>query len=383
MRIGIDCRTILNPAGGEFAGIGHYTDSLVRALAQEYPTDEFVLFFDNMISPQSVTSFSTYRNAKLVLLAGSQYRRFLPFVYSHLVVAALIAREQLDVFHGPAYTIPLGYNKPSVVTVHDLAIYQHPEWFREESGFAQKVLVPTSLRRARQVIAVSEATAKQIKNVFPEVAQKTQVVYEGVDQLVSVSTEVIGRVKEKFKIADRFLFFVGTIEPRKNIERLVKAFSQWKTEHVKESEGVQLVIAGGRGWKNENVFTAIDTSPYKNEIKVIGYISAEEKQALMQGCTVFVFPSLWEGFGLPVLEAAAAGAVVLTSRVSALPEVGGKGAYYVEPEHIGSIKNGIAELMSDEALREKLRTAAQKNAEQFTWKKVAQETMECYKKAVQ
>lgn len=365
MHIGIDCRTILNPRGGEFAGVGHYTQNLVTHLVEQYPHDDFVLFANE--TTDALAKIAKNSNVRIVHFPLQRSRRFLPLVYSHGVVARTIAGQKLDVFHGPANSIPLAYSGPSVVTVHDLAIYSHPEWFRKESPFSQKILVPQSLKKSRAIIAVSQSTADEVQRLFNVLKEKIQVVYEG-------------GVKNKPTLFERRtnneILFVGTLEPRKNLIRLVKAFEQLPdTQYT-------LILAGKSGWNNEELVETIAQSSAANRIQLRGYISAEEKIRLMQKCAVFVFPSLWEGFGLPVLEAMSVGAPVLTSNISALPEIGGDAVYYCDPNSIQSIQDGLQQLLDDEQLRQKLSKKARQRAEQFSWQRCAQETYNVYKSIV-
>lgn len=380
MRIGIDCRTMLNPAGGERAGVGHYTSALVNALLAYAPAaqDEFVLFVDHQMPAQVMQEYTKRANVQVVRLPFSRYKRYLPFAYSHYFVAKVLEKQRLDIFHSPAYGIPLGYSRPAVVTIHDLAIYRHPEWFRDESGFSQKVLVPQSVRKAAKVIAVSRATEKMITQLFRVPDSRIALIYEGFTREARIPVARRAEIREQFGIRDRFLFFIGTIEPRKNLERLVKAFDQFMNEHHRRFRDLQLVIAGGRGWKYDQVFRTISRARWSGNIRVIGYVTHEEKVALMQSCTAFVFPSLWEGFGLPVLEAASMGVPVLTSKISSLPEVGGPGALYVNPRNILSIQQGIATLMRSPVRCAQLGAAGRTHARKFSWKHCAKETYDCY-----
>lgn len=381
MRIGIDCRI-----SDESSGVGHYTLHLVRNLAATCPSDQFVLFFYSDAPAELLETFSRFQHVRCVRLRSSRYRRFLPFIYSHVVVPLLFMKERLDLFHAPANVLPLLTallsRRPSVVTVHDLAIYEHPEWFRKESGFSQRVLVPLSLKKATRILAVSQATAAQITSRFPFAQKKIDVIHEGVDAHECVSDERVTEIKNALQLPERFLLFVGTVEPRKNLARLITAFDEWKTECAHGNEDVVLVIAGRMGWKVDTAIAAAETATWKQSIRFVGHVTEEQKRALMQACTVFVFPSMWEGFGLPVLEAAASGAPVLTSRVSALPEVCGDAAVYVDPEHISSIKQGVAQFMGDAQLRRSLRQKGMSRAAASTWKTVATKTRECYTEAV-
>lgn len=370
---------MLNPKGGERAGVGHYTTALVTALLQRYSKEEFVLFFDHHMDKSVVDGFAKRTNVQTVLFPLSAYKRYLPFGYSHVVTAHALRAQQLDVFHSPAYVLPLSYTRPSVVTIHDLAIYKHPSWFPPRQFFSRSVVVPRSVKRASAVIAVSQATAQAVRSEFAVPSEKVHVVYEGCTRGPRTSNALQQAVRDRYKIGDQFLLFVGTVEPRKNLVNLVKAFDQYKDAQYPRSAHVQLVIAGAKGWRHEPIFRAIARAKWSSHIRVIGYVTAEEKMALLDSCLFFVFPSLWEGFGLPVLEAASRGVPVLTSSVSSLPEVGGAGALYVQPDRIRSIQEGIQTLMRSASKRESLGRKGKEHATTFTWARAAQQTMEVYR----
>jgi len=314
MRIGIDCRTILNPNGGEKAGVGHYTSGLVRALIKIGKQHEFVLFFHDRTA--DIFSFEG-ANVRHVFMPLGRARRYLPYIYSHILTSVAFQEEQLDVLHVPATNLPLHYPGASVVTVHDLAIYPHPEWFPSGQAFSTRICVPRSLKRASRIIAVSKATKKDAIELFNISPDKIRVIPEGIEPPQQITERDIDAVKQKFHIPGRYIFFIGTIEPRKNLARLIKAFD------ALDDPGLTLVIAGAKGWKYEESMRAMGEAAKSSQIRYVGYVRPKEKWALYSSASCFAFPSLYEGFGLPVLEARAAGIPVVTSNVSSLPEVAG------------------------------------------------------------
>jgi glycosyltransferase involved in cell wall biosynthesis len=374
MRIGIDCRTILNPGQGEGAGVGHYTHYLVKNLIEVDKKNEYVLFFDS-----SVTHLERFQreNTKIRQFPFSQYRRFLPFTYSHLLISAALNRERLDLFHAPANIIPLGYTRPAVVTVHDLAIYQNPAWFPTQI-LSTRLLVPQSLKRAHAVIAVSESTAKDLRDLFNVPPTKLTVIHEGVDINPLPEPEPVN-VVHKFNLPANYLFFVGTLEPRKNIVRLIQAYADLRSRNASVG-AIPLIIAGKKGWKSDEIFETIESLKIGDSVKYIGYITKNEKLALIKGARAFVFPSEYEGFGLPVLEALALGTPVLTSNLSSLPEVTGGAAVMVDPEDTNAILKGLDRIMFDEPLRQDLRAHGLEHVKRFTWEKVALRTIALYEK---
>ncbi len=401
MRIGIDCRTILNPGYGEGAGIGHYTYYLVKNLLELDKKNRYILFFDSLLSREAAREIiSVAPNAETKFFPFHRYKHYLPIAFSHILVAAALDKEKLDIFHSPAYTLPLAYKGKSVVTVHDLAIYKHPEWFPSKflagQEFSKKILVPKSLKKASRIIAVSKNTKKDIAEIFKIKPDKVDVVYEGVEfkNLPSKDDDVCGsegkicpkNIKSKYGLKEDYILFLGTVEPRKNIAALVRAFCGLAANNKAIGEKYQLVLAGAKGWKYKKIFLEIEKCNKilggKNKIKYIGYIPGQEKFSLISYASCFVFPSLYEGFGLPVLEAMSLGVPTITSDTSSLPELAGDGAILVDPINIKTIEMAMKKVLSERSVGLELGEKGMLKAKEFSWAKCARETLEVYKRAV-
>jgi len=381
MRIGIDCRTILNPTGGERAGVGHYTYYLVKSLLKLDKKNEYVLFMDH--TAKNLQEEFVQKNVSVEYFKFSEYKKYLPLAYSHILTAVEIKKHNLDIFHAPANVIPLNYSGKSVVTIHDLAIYKHPEWFPAGQKLAVNILVPASIKRARRVIAVSNSTKKSIleqNNINP---QKIKVVYEAGVKEKQPTLKAQQQVLEHFGLKPSFIFYVGTLEVRKNLVRLIKAWEKVWEKSPKKFEDWQLVLAGQKGFGYQEVFKTIKNSKISHKIRYIGYVTREEKVALLKAASIFAFPSLWEGFGIPVLEAMQFGTPVLTSKVSSLPEVVGKAAVLIDPTKINSIVLGLETLTKNKTIQNKYRRLGQERVKEFSWTKAARETLKVYKEAIE
>jgi glycosyltransferase involved in cell wall biosynthesis len=377
MRIGIDCRTILNPESGERAGVGHYVDGLVTALVRYYPKDEFILFFD--YRTHDVAAYKQ-ANTKVKHFPFSQYGKFLSFGYSHMLITAFLLKEGLDVLHVPAGVIPVTYPKKLVYTVHDLAIYSNPEWF-PSSFISRSVLVPQSLRKADGIITVSRSTARDLRHLFNIDRSRINVVYNGFDvSKIPLKRRAIENIT-KFKLPKRYFLFIGTIEPRKNIITLMRAFKQL-LEHDTACSDVALVIAGQSGYHHEEVMQAMLDLKLKRNIRYLGYVTHNEKVELLKHALGFVFPTLYEGFGLPVLEAMALGVPTITSNNSSMPEITGKAAVLVDPKDQTGLARAMKDFLHKPALTQRLISAGPKQAAKFSWEICASETMAVYKKVV-
>lgn len=375
MKIGIDCRTILAPGVGEQAGVGHYTYFLVRTLLRMDKHNHYVLFFDSRM--KNLSEFHA-KNVTVTAFPFSQYRKFLPFAYSHMLIAAQLFRHRLDVFHSPANTLPLTYLKTSVLTVHDLAIYRNPQWFPTQV-FSTRLLVPQSVKRAKRIIAVSQSTKRDLRDLFNVPTRKVRVVPEGVDVRPLPLKDRNLDIRKRFKLPKRFLLFVGTLEPRKNLPTLIRAFAQ--VVRSPKHADVGLVLAGAAGNRAHEVFEEIAEQKLADRVRYVGYLPHNQKLTALREAEAFVFPSLYEGFGLPVLESMALGTPVITSRVSSLPEVAGTAALLVDPEDQDELARAMGRVLDQPALQRRLSAAGTVQVKTFSWDRAARETLAVYREA--
>ncbi|WKZ28511.1 MAG: glycosyltransferase family 1 protein [Patescibacteria group bacterium] len=380
MRIAIDCRPVVSPEKGEMTGIGHYVRFLVKHLLRIDEENEYILFFDERATRGTIGELiGGHRNVTAKKLPLSRFKRFLPYAYSHRFVASAIAKCGADVYHGTTGSLPMGYRKTSVVTVHDLAIYMHPEWFPSGQFFSRRFVVPASVHRAAKIIAISHSTKRDLQDIFAVPSEKIAVVHEGVEPPPPDSWEHDPAFKKPY------LLFLGTIEPRKNVIGLVQAYTSLVERHPKVIGETELVIAGARGWKSDKTFDAIRDANRafgSERIRVLGYVPDAKKHALIAKAKVFVFPSRYEGFGLPVLEAMNVGVPVITSALSSLPEIGGRGAaLLIDPNSQSELTRALKHLLEDETQRIELGRRGLERSTEFRWDKTAGETLEVYEAA--
>lgn len=253
-----------------------------------------------------------------------------------------------------------------IVTLHDVGIFPHPEWFSAPYRMWKRILIPQMSSRAKKIITVSEFSKKLICNYLHVNPEKVLVVYNGVDRkrFRPATTAMIQQVCEKYSISGPYLFALGSMDPRKNFRRLVDA---WNLCIEQESvAGYELVIAGG---SNAN-FRDFELGS-SSALKFLGYIDDDDLAPLYSGASGFLFPSLFEGFGLPVVEAMACGTPVLTSNTTALAEIAGDAALTVSPEHTHSIKEGIMQLLESPALRNRLIDCGYERVKRFDWDRAA------------
>ncbi len=379
MRIGIDCRTILNPASGERAGIGHYTYHLVKALLAADRQNHYTLFFDFRMAHEGVQEF-VQPNVTVKFFPFSSYGKFLPFAYSQMLVSAFLLRERLNIFHAPANVVPLSYPRRAVVTIHDLAIYQHPEWFPGQI-VSTRLLVPQTLRRAKHVIAVSEATRRDLGELFNLPDQKVTVIPEAADVSLLPLQDAEDDVRDMYQLPERYVLFVGTIEPRKNLRVLLEAWQQLKLHAANQMANVELILAGTVGYRGQDTLKLLESLKLGESASYLGYVTHNHKIKLMQEATVFVFPTLYEGFGLPVLEAMTLGTPVITTNTSSIPEVAGQGAVLLEPTDVAGLVNAIQKILMKPAFAAELTERGKRQAAKFSWAKAAVDTLAVYRQA--
>ncbi len=370
MRIALDAI----PLVAAKTGVGHYTDALAESLARIHSGNQYNLLspFDFSFDcagdrPQNLT--------KQFIPVRSLFRK-----WWLLGLPALLRIYQVDVFHGTNYCIPIFAPCPTVVTIHDLSLFTQSHTHEEENVKRGKRRVPIMARRASMIIAPSEWTKREIIERLRIRPDKIRVIYEAAREgMAPLPHQQCQGVLDKHQIRRPYLLYVGTIEPRKNLLTLLRAYDELlrATPHRP-----QLVLCGGRGWLCDEVFKLVEDLKLKDSVRFTGYVEDADLPALYSAADVFVYPSFYEGFGLPPLEAMACGAPVITSDVSSLPEVVGKAGLTHSPNDARALTEAIARLLGDETTREHFRRAGMKQASEFSWERAARETQSVYEEVL-
>ncbi len=304
----------------------------------------------------------------------------LRIVWEQTVLPGLAHRLGADLLHGLVNVLPLAGSTPSVVTVHDLSFLRMPEKFPRLKRAYLAALCAASVRRARRVIAVSRQTADDVMRYLDAPAEKIAVIYNGVgEEFISGTEAQAAAFRRERNLPGRFFLYVGTLEPRKNLETLLSAYGAWKRRSGAE---VALVLAGGKGWLYETIFRRVEELGLAGEVLFPGFVPGAELPDWYRAAEAFVYPSLFEGFGLPILEAMACGTPVLCSRASSLLEVAGDAALTFAATDEAELADGLARLAEDGPLREELRRRGLARAVQFSWQQAASETLAVYRDAV-
>ncbi len=370
MRIGLDGIPLASPK----TGIGHYTFELAHALARVAPTDEFQL-----ISPVAMTALTKDDADGLPSnLEVVEARRRLSWWAWGL--PAYGKKNKLSLFHGTNYQIPVWSGFPKIVTIHDLSLLLHGETHTSADVRRARQRLPLMAKAATMIITATESVKREIcEHLRVDPGKVAVTPYAARNQFRPTSLEHAAEVKKRLGIDDEFLLFVGTIEPRKNLITLVKAFAELLQ---KTDLNPQLVIAGKEGWLTEGLFSYIAKSAAKERILFLGYVPEKDLAALYSSCKACVYPSLYEGFGLPPLEAMACGAPVITSNIPTIMETVGAAARLIAPHDVEGLAESLTALLKDENQRRQLSSMGLQRAKEFTWEGTARATLEVYDEAV-
>ena len=367
MRIGIDARKLHD------FGIGTYIRNLLRQLSRLDRNTDFVV----LCRPEDRDTLASLgENFRAVPETAGNYS-----IAEQVKVPLALRREGVTLFHAPHYVLPPLVRCNSVVTIHDCIHLMFPQYLpnRFALGYA-RAAITMAARRATRVLTVSESSKRDILKYVDTQPDKIDVIYNAYDDRFAVEPgeEDVVRVRERFQLHDEFVLYAGNVKPHKNVERLIQAF------HLVRQRGLdhlKLVIIGDEVSRYAALRRAVHKHQLHQYVRFLGYLPEETLAVLYRLAGVFVFPSLYEGFGLPPLEAMASGTPVVTSNVSSLPEVAGDAAILVDPYDPTAIANGIATVLSDERIRRDMRTKGLERARQFSWETSVRRVLDIYREA--
>jgi glycosyltransferase involved in cell wall biosynthesis len=303
--------------------------------------------------------------------------------WEQLIAPFALAGLRPDLVHGMAFATPIAWPGPSVVTVYDLSFVRYPGGFRPANRIYLRLITRVACRRARRVIAISESGKAEIGAAFGLDPARIDVAQPGVGEAFGpLPPDEVRAFRAAQGLPERFILYLGTIEPRKNLETLLHAYA-----HLPQrADGVGLVIAGGRGWLYERVFGLIEQLGLAGQVITAGYVEGESLPMWYNAATVFAYPSLYEGFGLPVIEAVACGTPVVASHSTSLPEAVGpeedRGGLLAPPTDVEAWVGALSRLLDDAALREELGERGRARAARFTWQATAQKVAASYRRAL-
>jgi len=370
LRIGIDYTAAVRQG----AGIGRYTRELVRALAELNRGHDYVLF----------AAMGGQRTADATWPSSFQMRsvpvsdRALAILWHRLQLPLWVelVTGPVDIFHSPDFVLPPVRRARTLVTVHDLSFIRYPQYADANLRAYLNKVVPRSVHRADLVLADSQSTKGDLVELLGVEPAKIAVVYPGVEERFRPIQDqaLLEEVRGRYSLPPRFVLGLGTLQPRKNFTRLIQAYSLLVTRHP----SLHLVIAGGKGWLYDEIFATVKQLGLEKKVLFPGFVADEHLPAFYNLADLFVFPSLYEGFGLPPLEALACGTPVITSNASSLPEVVGEAGPMVEATDMEALAGAMERVLEDNALRKEMIAKGMKQAEKFTWETAAAKLLSLY-----
>ena len=367
MHVGLDGL----PLTWALTGVGHYTLELSRALAVMAPADEFEFVTYRPLTDVAVREIEVHCPPNLFATRARRYQKWWA-----IGLPGYVRKARLDLFHGTNYEVPLWNKRRNVLTIHDLSILFHPDKHKRDFAGRARRRLPVMIRSASAIIAPTEQVKKEIcenLTVDPNYVFVTPEAPRAAFRRLP-DPETL-EAKRRLGIEDDFILFAGTIEPRKNLLTLLSAFDEILR---KTSYRPQLVIAGGEGWLTREWSSFISKSNLGDRLRLTGYLTDEDLCALYSSCRVFVYPSVYEGFGLPPLEAMACGAPVIASDISVFHETLGDAACFFDANDAKALAQSIVNTFEDEPRRHQYAAAGQARARRFSWETTARLTLEVY-----
>ncbi len=366
----------VSPAVNSKAGLGRYAQTLVTHLQETWVGPHLHLFYNRRPGGQLPPALRNLP-ARRVTLGYKPWRMLVWLGHlAHIPFDRLLPPET-RLFHATEHLLlPLAHI-PTVLTVHDLIFERFPEYHKRLNHLFLTRTMPLFVRRATAIITISQASKQDLIAHYRVPAEKVHVIYEApAPHFRPVPPEEVARARARYHLPDRYLLTVGTLEPRKNLVRLLTAF-----ERAHQGGWVDaLVIVGQRGWLYEDFFRRLEASPVRERVILPGFVPDEDLPAVYAGATLFVLPSLYEGFGLPLLEAMAVGTPVVASDAGPLPEVGGDAALYFDPTDVDAMAEAIMRCLKDPDLRHALAQRGRERAARFSWQRTAEETARVYRR---
>jgi glycosyltransferase involved in cell wall biosynthesis len=382
LQVAINAQLVSFAQSARNSGVSRFTYALLNGLAHIESNQRYIAFVNTDSVSEAAAALAASGRVELVASRWKTERPQQRILWEQLALPGELRRRRVDVFHSPVNVLPERLPCASVVTVHDLAFVHYPQYFRPGRRIYQRIFTSRSVRAATLVVADSESTRRDLITQFAVPPAHTRVVYPAVD--ADFTPELDPQVRAAFRarqhLPERYLLYLGTLEPRKNLPGLVEAYARLRAH---DATVPPLVIAGGKGWYYQTVFDAVRAHGLERDITFAGYVLREEQRLWYSCAELFVYPSVYEGFGLPVAEALACGVPTITSSVSSLPEAGGPVATCVGPDDPEALAQAMHRVLNDPQARVRTLAEGPQWANRFTTDGMAREYMQIYREAVE
>ncbi len=380
MHIGINAQLLSFSQTYRNGGISRYIRYLITELAKQPGQHTYTIFVNGQDVVERLAVYSP--QITYVPVSWSEARPASRVAWEQLTLPSLLRQRNIDVFHSPANVLPemLPRNCAGVVTLHDLAFLRFPHVLTRAKRVYHRTFTLRSLRHATRIIADSDSTKRDAVELVNIPAERIQTVHPCIDARFSsvIHEEERDSFRQKQGLAGGFILYLGTLEPRKNITTILEAYAQLRNAHAISEK---LVLAGGKGWFYDSIFEKVQTLGLKSEVIFPGFVADAEQALWYSAASAFIYPSLYEGFGLPVAEALACGTPVVTSNVSSLPEAGADIALAVDPYDVETMANALYQALTNHDYRERCRALAPSVTQQFSAQAMATQIINVYEQA--
>lgn len=371
IRIGINALLLSGRSGYRRAGIHNYIYQVLHALPPLPDKTEYTVFLANQATLEAKQGVRRKRSR------WPTDRPIVRILWEQSVWPIIAKLENFDLLHSMAFVLPLIGNVPAVVTVYDLSFIHYPDSFPKLQQAYLESQTARSCQKAKRVITISQSSRQDVHHFFKIPLDNIDVVVPGVDSIYRpIPALEIEAFRQEKGLSKKFILHVGTLQPRKNIPLLLQAVAEIGRHDV------DLVLIGGRGWLYEQIFDQVAQLGITNQVHFLGYVPDEELPLWYNSASLLAFPSAYEGFGLPVVEALACGTPVVAARSSSIPEAGGDAALYFDPGNVNELAKQITAILEDPELAGGLRLAGLKQARQFSWDRAGRETAQVYHRAL-
>ncbi len=375
MRIGINGHLLSFAETYRQAGVSRYIEALLQTLPQVAPDDELVVFTGpvNAQDEQQFDGKIEWHHSRLPTASP-----LVRIAWEQTLGPLATRRSRVDLMHFPVNVVSVPPSVPQVVTVHDLAFHHFPEQYPAAKQRYLRLMTRLSVRRAQRVIAVSESTRQDIIGLYGCPPEKVVTVPNGVGSEMQVlPADMVAQFRREQGLPENFMLFLGTLQPRKNLETLLRAYAT-----ITDKVDWPLVVAGATGWQFDRIFALVRQLGLEERVRFAGYVAGEQLPLWYNAASLFVYPSLYEGFGLPVLEAMACGTPVIAANTSSLPEVLGDAGLMADPRDTRGLAAAMLAVAQDSDLRQQLGRRGRERAQGFSWTRTAELTVEVYRQAL-
>lgn len=373
MRIAVNTRLLLK---GKLEGIGWFTYQTLERMVKNHPEHEFIFFFDRPYDP----SFVFAKNVTPVVVPPPARHPVLFYLWFDWSIPFMLRKYKADIFLSTDGQMSVYTKVPTCLVMHDIAFEHYPEHLIRSQRYYWRHFSPKFARKAKRIVTVTQFSKQDISKKYHIPAEKIDVVYNGAhDAYHPLSFEEREDAKNKYADGCEYFVFVGALHPRKNVVNLLKAFVAFKKHH---RTNMKLVIVGRMAWNFDELEEMKDDMPFKKDVKWAGYMDVQELSKVVGGAYALTYPSLFEGFGIPIVEALQCGVPAIVSNTSSMPEVAGDAALLVDPTDVEDIANKMGIMYKDETLRARLAAAAPAQAAKFNWDIAAEKLWESVMKCI-